>query len=168
MADMFADNLIKKCINDIITNRDTIKDDEGIWFNLTKLMFRNFTAIDVFNKVEQALEEVSDEDWFENKYPQEIFQDLEKKRVINKTNSAVRDLINTKLKITDVAKNWYKLDVDKSGKCTCPFHNDSKPSLHFDDKRNIFNCFGCSAKGNLITFIKMMEKTPYGIKNKRS
>jgi len=166
--DFFADNLVRHCIYDIITNRNKIKSNELIWFNLTKCMFQNFNTIEVFNKVQQALEEVSDENWFENKYPKEIFQDLEKKRVTKKTTSAVRDLINTKLKITDVAKNWYKLDVDKAGKCTCPFHNDTAPSLSFNDEKNVFNCFGCSAKGSLITFIRMMEETPYGIKNKRS
>lgn len=166
--DFFADNLVKHCIHDIVTNRDRIKDDHAIWFQLTKCMLRKKKTIDVFNEVQQAVEEVSDEQWFENKYPKEIFQDLEKKRIVKKTTSAVRDLINTKLKITDVAKNWYKLDVDKAGKCTCPFHNDTDPSLSFSDKKNVFNCFGCSAKGSIITFIRMMEETPYGIKNKRS
>lgn len=166
--DFFADNLVKHCIHDIITHKDRIKEDSIIWFQLTKCMLRKFNSIEVFNKVYQALEEVSDEQWFEKKYPKEIFQDLEKKRYIKKTTSAVRDLINTKLKITDVAKNWYHLGVDKKGKCICPFHDDTAPSLSFNDKKNMFNCFGCSAKGSLITFIRMMEETPYGIKNKRS
>ena len=128
-------------------------------------MFRKYPAIEVFKKVEQALEEVSDKQWFEHKYPNWIFQNLEKKRTIKKIKSEFLNLINVNLKITDVAKK-YGLDTDKKGRTTCPFHNDREPSLFLDDKKNIFHCFGCGAKGNIITFIKKMEESPYGIKKR--
>jgi DNA primase len=82
------------------------------------------------------------------------------KKIYN-TDNKLRDLINKKLKITDVAKK-YGLDTDKRGKTTCPFHNDEEPSLILNDKKNIFHCFGCGAKGDLITFIRKMEEMKSG------
>lgn len=41
----------------------------------------------------------------------------------------------------------------------CPFHEDTKPSLKVNTKRNIFNCFACEAKGNVLDFVKDYEGT---------
>ena len=66
-----------------------------------------------------------------------------------------RKLIDSKIKITDVAKK-YGLEVKKN-KCLCPFHADGDPSLSFNDEKNVFNCFGCGAKGDIIEFVRRME-----------
>lgn len=34
----------------------------------------------------------------------------------------------------------------------CPFHVDKDPSLSFDNQKNVFNCFGCGAKGDIVEF----------------
>ncbi|HUS49911.1 MAG TPA: CHC2 zinc finger domain-containing protein [Candidatus Paceibacterota bacterium] len=135
-------------------------NDEFNYFYSTKLMFENYNAIDVFSLVFQALEETSDEQWFEKKYPNEIFKDKEKEVKRKFVKSAFLNLVNQKIKITDVAKK-YGLDVDKKGRTLCPFHNDNDPSLFLSDDKNIFHCFGCNAKGNILTFIKKMEKEGY-------
>jgi DNA primase len=43
----------------------------------------------------------------------------------------------------------------------CPFHDDSSASLYINEKTRLFKCFGCSMKGNVITFISKLEKISY-------
>jgi len=162
MADIFANNILNKVINNIIKNKTKVSDERA-WFNLTRNMFYNYPAIEVFNLVYLALQEASDENWFENKYPKSIFQDLDKKRKVQFTKSAIKNIINKKIKITDVAKR-YGLNIEQDKKTVCPFHNDGKASCFFDNDRNIFHCFGCGAKGDTITFIKKMEELGYAKK----
>ncbi len=40
----------------------------------------------------------------------------------------------------------------------CIFHCDSRPSLSVNLYKGIYNCFGCGAKGNTRTLIKMLQK----------
>lgn len=132
------------------------KSCESLWFSLTRQMFKNYPAIKVWEQIEMALEEASDEHWFENKYPKEIFRQskpLKIKKKIYKSN--IRKTIDKNLKITEIA-GMYGLKI-KGKMALCPFHADSKPSLSFDDERNIFRCFGCNISGDLIKFIGLME-----------
>ena len=39
----------------------------------------------------------------------------------------------------------------------CPFHEDSSPSFRANTEKNIFNCFGCKAKGNVLDFVARMD-----------
>jgi DNA primase len=127
-------------------------------------MLRKYPVFQIYADIEKAIEEVADEDWFTNKFPPEIFKEKKETRRYNpNTEYKLRELINTKLKITDVAKR-YGLEVDRKGKVICPFHYDSQPSLVLDDKRNIFHCFGCNTKGDVITFIQKMEEIKIGNK----
>lgn len=50
----------------------------------------------------------------------------------------------------------YGLKVNKN-KCTCPFHNDSHPSMSIHPNKGIAKCFACGASGNSISFIKKYE-----------
>jgi len=50
-----------------------------------------------------------------------------------------------------------KLYYGSEGKATCPFHNDSQPSLCFNNQSGTFYCHGCGAKGDIFNF--------YGMKN---
>lgn len=162
MSDMFADNLVRRVIGRIIEHKDTLPDEWLIWKQLTKVFIKEKGLLPMFQEIENITKELADIDWFENKYPPEIFK--EKKEIRRyKTNDKVRDLINTKIKITDVAKS-YGLDTDKKGKTTCPFHYDTEPSLMLSDKKNVFYCFGCHAKGDIITFKKKMEEIKSGNK----
>ena len=166
MADMFADNQLKSMINKIIDNfnweEDELKRDTTPFKRKARLMFHNYPAIQVFNLVYEALEEASDEQWFEKKYPRGFFKETfvfpKKKKSVIKINlkrSRNKKLINDNINITDVAKS-YGLKVKKN-KCICPFHADSQPSLGFDDERNIFHCFGCNAKEDVIEFERRMK-----------
>ena len=40
----------------------------------------------------------------------------------------------------------------------CPFHADTAPSLSLSNEKGLFNCFGCGAKGNIITFNAMLKR----------
>lgn len=39
----------------------------------------------------------------------------------------------------------------------CPFHDDNTPSCSINTTKDIFRCFGCSAQGNVLEFVVMME-----------
>ncbi len=132
------------------------------WRSLTRLILKKYPIQQVLYHLDEALLEAADEQWINKKYPKGFFkEDFEypKRKSVKKVNlhnSKVNNIINENLKITEVAKS-YGLDIKKS-KAVCPFHIDTDPSLSFSDKKNLFNCFGCHVKGNIITFIKMMEE----------
>jgi len=42
-------------------------------------------------------------------------------------------------------------------KMSCPFHDETVESLNFDLKNDIFFCFGCGAKGDIVDFVKKIE-----------
>lgn len=46
-------------------------------------------------------------------------------------------------------------------KACCPFHEEKTPSFVVSDKKQIFKCFGCGKGGNVLTFIKEIEKISY-------
>lgn len=77
-----------------------------------------------------------------------------KKNIIIK--SKARQAIDKKLKISEVAIK-YGLKV-KNKKIICPFHKDTDPSLSIDDNLNVFYCFGCNVKGDIIEFIRRLEE----------
>lgn len=43
---------------------------------------------------------------------------------------------------------------DRKNMIKCIFHNDSDPSLHIDDDKGLYHCFGCKAKGDVITLYR--------------
>lgn len=58
------------------------------------------------------------------------------------------------------------IDLEKAARsgnnvlACCPFHKDSNPSFSMvmeGDKRGLYNCFACGAKGNLFTFLKKLS-----------
>ena len=51
---------------------------------------------------------------------------------------------------------YYGLKVIKN-KCTCPFHNDTHPSMSIHPNKGIAKCFSCGAGGNAISFIQKYE-----------
>lgn len=53
----------------------------------------------------------------------------------------------------------YQIDVNKSNKCLCPFHDDTKPTMSLKEKGGewIFKCFACDAGGDITKFVMMKE-----------
>ena len=58
--------------------------------------------------------------------------------------------------IVDIAREMTGMNVVRVGsgyQTACPFHNDEKPSLSFDEKTNTFKCFGCSTNGSALDLL---------------
>ena len=36
----------------------------------------------------------------------------------------------------------------------CPFHQEKSASFHCDDQKGFYYCFGCQAKGDVISFLR--------------
>ncbi|MCE9585438.1 DNA primase [Candidatus Nomurabacteria bacterium] len=72
-------------------------------------------------------------------------------------NSPVQK-IKERLSIEEVVSSYIKLE--KSGanfKARCPFHNEKTPSFYVSPDRESYYCFGCSAKGDIFTFVEEFE-----------
>ena len=51
---------------------------------------------------------------------------------------------------------YYGLKVT-TNKCTCPFHNDTHPSMMVNTSKGIAKCFACGSGGNVVSFIQKYE-----------
>ena len=173
LGDPFLWHVMKGVLKRLDDNKKEDFTCEATWKALTRQMFRNYAAAEVYAMVMKALEEASDEQWFENKYknvPKNFWNEdkfnypgTSKRKTVVKLNDKrrrVRNLINKNVKIIDVAKS-YGLKV-KNKMAICPFHEDKKMSLSFSDEKNVFNCFGCGAKGDIIEFVRRMEEMKNG------
>jgi len=148
MADLNIDKLMKECIIEIIKDKNINQNLEITWKALTRQMFKNYPAIFVYQEVENALKESSDEEYNHLKFPKKFFDENWK--------SYKKIKIPKGSTIIDVARS-FGLEV-KGNKAICPFHEDTSPSLSFNSEKNIFHCFGCGKKGNIITFYALMKK----------
>ena len=55
-------------------------------------------------------------------------------------------------------KGWFGL---------CPFHADKNPSLSINPNKNLWQCFGCGAAGDVIRFVEMFDQVPFAEAVKR-
>ena len=47
--------------------------------------------------------------------------------------------------------------VGRSWSGLCPFHGEKSPSFSVNQEKGVFYCFGCQAKGDVITFVRDMD-----------
>ncbi len=60
--------------------------------------------------------------------------------------------------IVDVIRSYQPLKrVGSNWRGICPFHNDTHPSLHVSEPKQIFKCFACGKAGNVISFVQDYE-----------
>lgn len=65
------------------------------------------------------------------------------------------DDLKTRINIVDVIGREVQLKRAGSNyKGLCPFHNEKTPSFMVSEQKQIFNCFGCGEKGDVIKFVQ--------------
>jgi DNA primase len=56
------------------------------------------------------------------------------------------------------------IELKKNGKSyhgLCPFHEDTNPSLSINPDKNLWQCFGCGAAGDVIRFVELVDKVAF-------
>lgn len=68
------------------------------------------------------------------------------------------DQIKTRIDIVTLISSYIKLDkAGASWKGRCPFHNEKTPSFFVSPERESYYCFGCSASGDIFSFVQEFE-----------
>ncbi|HXG62498.1 MAG TPA: DNA primase [Planctomycetota bacterium] len=64
--------------------------------------------------------------------------------------------------IVEIVSGYFPLKRAGSNyKALCPFHDEKTPSFNVNPERQIFICFGCGKKGDVITFVMEQERVDY-------
>ena len=72
------------------------------------------------------------------------------------------DEIKSKVNIVDVIGREVPLKQSGSNfKGLCPFHNEKTPSFMVNEQKQIFNCFGCGEKGDVIHFVQRFNNLEF-------
>ena len=72
--------------------------------------------------------------------------------------NSVVEQIKERVDIVSLLESYIKLE--KSGanfKACCPFHAEKTPSFFVSPVRGSYYCFGCSAKGDIFSFVEQFE-----------
>ncbi|MCB5233739.1 MAG: DNA primase [Candidatus Cloacimonetes bacterium] len=70
---------------------------------------------------------------------------------IRQANDIV-EVVQSYVPLKHVGANWRGI---------CPFHNDTRPSMHVSQSKQIFKCFACGKGGNVFTFVQDYEKLSF-------
>lgn len=70
-----------------------------------------------------------------------------------KDNTSMIGVVGVYTNLEQQSSNEYK--------GVCPFHEDSTPSLFVNEEKQLYKCFGCGASGDLIDFVKAVEKVDF-------
>lgn len=77
------------------------------------------------------------------------------------------DELRTRVTLSQVVGRKVTWDMRKSNMAKgdwwapCPFHQEKSASFHVDDRKGFYYCFGCHAKGDVLTFVKEAENLPF-------
>lgn len=73
------------------------------------------------------------------------------------------DELRTRVSLSQIVGKKVMWDTRKSNQgkgdwwAPCPFHQEKSASFHVDDRKGFYYCFGCHAKGDVISFLKDSE-----------
>jgi len=71
----------------------------------------------------------------------------------------IKDIRLDRINIVDVIREVVELKrAGKEWRGLCPFHKETQPSFYVNEDKGVYYCFGCGAKGNVITFLKNYYK----------
>ncbi|MCV2500181.1 MAG: DNA primase, partial [Candidatus Lightella neohaematopini] len=62
------------------------------------------------------------------------------------------DVISTRINLKKKGKNFFSL---------CPFHIENNPSFLVSEEKQLYYCFGCNARGNVINFLMNYDKLDF-------
>ncbi|MGA0542846.1 DNA primase [Neotabrizicola sp. VNH66] len=77
------------------------------------------------------------------------------------------DELRTRVSLSAVVGRKVTWDMRKSNMAKgdwwapCPFHQEKSASFHVDDRKGFYYCFGCHAKGDVLTFVKEADNLPF-------
>lgn len=66
--------------------------------------------------------------------------------------SDIVDVISQYTQLRKVGRRWSGL---------CPFHTEKTPSFSVNQEEGLYYCFGCGVRGDVITFVREMEKLDF-------
>ncbi|MEM9062769.1 MAG: DNA primase [Pseudomonadota bacterium] len=81
--------------------------------------------------------------------------------------SGFLDDLRNRLSISDIAARKVIWDQRKSNPAKgdfwapCPFHQEKTASFHVDDRKGYYYCFGCHAKGDMISFVRETDNVSF-------
>ncbi len=77
-------------------------------------------------------------------------------------DNSIIDQVRQANDIVDVISGYIPLKRSGSNfKGICPFHNDTNPSMHVSQPKQIFKCFVCGKAGNVFSFVQEYEKLSF-------
>jgi len=79
------------------------------------------------------------------KIPRDFIDDLV-------ARSDIVDIIDARVKLKKAGKNH---------QACCPFHNEKSPSFSVSQEKQFYYCFGCGAKGNVISFLMDFDRLEF-------
>ena len=77
------------------------------------------------------------------------------------------DELKTRASMSQVAGRKVMWDTRKSNQgkgdmwAPCPFHQEKTASFHVDDRKGFYYCFGCHAKGDVVSFVQETENVSF-------
>lgn len=73
----------------------------------------------------------------------------------------IEDLVS-RADIVDVIDNRVKLKkAGRNHQACCPFHNEKTPSFSVSQEKQFYYCFGCGAKGNVLSFLMEYDRLEF-------
>jgi DNA primase len=79
--------------------------------------------------------------------------------IVNRSDVVDLALVKAEANFEQILER-YGVKIGGRGKqrmALCPFHPDTTPSCSIHLERNVFHCFGCSAKGSVLDFVARIE-----------
>ncbi len=82
-----------------------------------------------------------------------------------KNLESVRESLRSEARLEDIARNMYAIELRASGndsvKACCPFHKEDTPSFGISKEKQLYNCFGCHAGGDVFKFVQEMDSVEH-------